>query len=404
MTETERHLADLRAILESLGVGQEAPAERLSAMAHRYLASSPEGNGRISPETFAGLLRSELVGRFVHQEREPSEPQLGRMLAAALRRASIDIEDRTYYVPCRLFDGSGPDGVAVGPVIFRVTESVREAEREVLAADKEVADLFEREFAPWAWAAEVTIRGCDRTIAHERALMAVDGALDILRLFAGARPSRDLGRVGQGAISDSQPAGFWTDTLGRLHLVRPERSRPSGNRKWLKRLHEPEGRDWLDRAGRCLEPLADPALNWPLAERFREAASWFGEAATETYRATRVVAFVTAIERAVVPGDHADVWRAVTRRAALLARDAEGGSLEEWHKRASSVYEIRSQIVHGGVSPFAPAADAIEPLAAGLARATLVGALAFYERLGMTKTPFAAEHLEKEYRALEAVR
>jgi hypothetical protein len=401
MNETEQHLADIRAILDAARAGAAFPRECLSAMAHRYLASSREGRGRIAPDALAALIRSELTGRFIHQGRDPDETQATRMLAAALRRAQVDIEDRTHFIPCRLFDGGGPTGLAVGPVMFLSTASFREIHAEAIASDPEYTALIERDFAPWDWTAEVTVRGCDRVISRERALKAVDGALDMLRLFAGAEASRTLGRAGAPGLPAVMPAGLWADSTGRLHPVRAEGMAPAANSGWLKRAHDEAGRDWLDRAGRCLEPLADPALNWPLADRFREAASWFGEGVTETYRAARILAFVTAVERAVVPGDHADVWRAVTRRAAILAHDAEGGSPEEWLDRAAKVYEIRSQITHGGVSPFAPEAGALEPMAASLARAALHGALAFYEELGLAKAGVSADWLEKKFRSLE---
>ncbi|MEN8196260.1 MAG: hypothetical protein ABFS30_07065, partial [Pseudomonadota bacterium] len=299
-------------------------------------------------------------------------------------------------------DGGGPTGLAVGPAMFLSTASFRETHAEAIATDPEFAALIERDFAPWDWTAEVMVRGCDRVISRERALKVVDGALDILRLFAGAEVSRTLGRAGAPGQPAIMPAGLWADSTGRLHPVRAEGMAPAADSGWLKRAHDEAGRDWLDRAGRCLEPLADPALNWPLADRFREAASWFGEGVTETYRAARILAFVTAIERVVVPGDHADVWRAVTHRAAILAHDAEGDGFEEWLDRAEKIYEIRSQITHGGVSPFAPEAGALEPMAAELACATLHGALAFYERLGLTHAEYSPERLEKDFRKLEA--
>ena len=402
MSETDRHLSDIRAILDAARADAAFPQGRLSAMAHRYLASSREGRGRIAPDALAELIRSELTGRFIHQGRDPDETQATRMLAAALRRAQVDIEDRTHFIPCRLFDGGGPTGLAVGPVMFLRTISFRETHAEAIATDPEFAALFERDFAPWDWTAEVTVRGCDRIISRERALKAADGALDMMRLFAGGEASRPLGRAGAPGLPAVMPAGLWADSTGRLHPVRAEGAGPAAETGWLKRAHDHAGRDWLDRAGRCLEPLTNPALNWPLADRFREAASWFGEGVTETYRAARIVAFVTAIERAVVPGDHADVWRAVTRRAAILAQDAEGGSVEEWLDRAEKVYEIRSQITHGGVSPFAPEAGALEPAAAELACAALHGALAFYEELGLAKAGVSADRLEKKFRSLEA--
>jgi hypothetical protein len=402
MTETEQNLEDLKAVVESMRAGREADAERLSAMAHRYLDSSRDGRGRIDATVFADLIRSELIGRFVHQGRAPDETQAARMLAAALRRAQIDIEDRTFYVPCRLFDGTERAAVAVGPVIFRQTTAFRDTQADAIAGDPELDALFRHEFLPWEWTAEVTVRGCDRVIARQRALKALDSALDMLRLFAGAAESGRLGRAGAPGLHASETVGLWTDPGGRLHLVRPQLPGAESDQPWLKRAHESPGRQWLERAGRCLQPVVDPALHWPLADRFRQAASWFGEGAAESYRAARILAFVTSIERAVVPGDHAEVWRAVTRRAAILARDVEGGDLGEWLQRAKKIYEIRSQIVHGGVSPFAPQAGALETLAARLARAALHGALTFYETLDLTRPQFSADRLEREFRALEA--
>jgi hypothetical protein len=170
----------------------------------------------------------------------------------------------------------------------------------------------------------------------------------------------------------------------------------------LQRLHAGDGRDWLNRAGETLRPVADPALAWPLAARFREAASWFGEGVTEASHAAQILDFVTAIERAVVTGDHAEVWRAVTRRAAILAAAAEGGDPADWYRRAGDIYEVRSQIVHGAMSPFAPEAGAMAPQAAVLARAVLHGALGFFETLGLTCARFSADRLEGKFRDMDS--
>ncbi len=401
MTQSDRHLADIRAILDAARDGVALPRERLDALAHRYLASAREGRGRIDPGVFAETIRSELTGRFVHQGRAPDEVQATRMLAAALRRACIDIEDRTHFVPCRLFDGGGPAGLAVGPVVFHRTASFREARADAIAADPEFAALVERDFAPWGWTAEITVRGCDRVVSRERALKAVDGALDMLRLYAGADRARTLGRAGAPGLPAIVPAGLWADAKGRFHPVRAEAAAPGDGAAILHELHAGDGRDWLDRAGEALRPLADPSLAWPLAARFREAASWFGDGATEAAHAARILDFVTAIERAVVAGDHADLWRTVTRRAAVLAAAAEGGEIADWRKRAAAVYEIRSQIVHGAMSPFAPEAAAMAPQAAALARASLRGALGFFETLGLTRARYSANRLEGEFRTLE---
>lgn len=403
-TQSELNQADLRVLVDAVRSGAAPPEDRLDALARRYLSSAREGRGRIDPSVYAGIISSELAGRFVHQHREPNQMQTARLLAAALRRASTDIEDRTHFVPCRLFDGAGPVGLTVGPVVFKPTTIFRKGHAEAVAADAELAALLEHDYAPWEWTAEVTVRGCDRIVSRERALSAVDGALDMLRLCAAPDGARNLARSGAPDLPRAVPAGLWADAQGRLHSSRPEAGPgPDGN-AILRQLHTNEDRDWLDRAGGTLSPLTDPSLDWPLSVRFREAASWFGKGVSETSDAARILDFVTAIERAVVTGDHPEIWRAVTRRAAVLAAAAEGGDPGDWLQRAGDIYDIRSQIVHGALSPFAPEAAAMAPRVAALARATLHGALDFFAKLGLTRGRFSAARLEAEYRRLEARR
>lgn len=402
MTEADRNLDDIRALVAARRAGTAWPEERLDALARRYLASSPEGRGRIDPAAFAEMVRREIAVRFVERDREPDPTQTGRMLAAALRRAGRDVEDRTHFIPCRLFDGDGPAGLAVGPVAFQRTPAFQAARADAIAADPELAALIERDFASWSWIAEITVRGCDRSVSRERALSAVDGALDILRLYAGADRAGMLGRAGAPALPAVPVPALWTDPQGRFHTAHEGPAAPADGPSLLRLLHESEGRDWLGRCGETLRPLGDPSLDWPLAARFREAASWYGQGVAESAHAARILAFVTAVERVIVAADHADLWRTVARRAAILADAAEGGGIAEWQARAASVYEIRSRVVHGALSPFAPQIAAMDPAAAALARAVLCGALAFFESLGLAGAGLSAGRLEAEYRALEA--
>lgn len=401
-SETDRHMADIGATIAAVRAGGDWPAARIDALAHRYLASSREGRGRIDPAAFAAIIRSELAGRFLHQGRKLDETQASRMLAACLRRARVDIENRTHFIPCRLWDAGGPASLAVGPVIFRRAGALREVLADAMGADPEFGALFERDFAPWPWGAEVCVRGCDRVVSRRRALAAVDGALDMLRLFAEPDDGRILGRAGAPGLPTVRPAGLWSDEGGRLHPVRAAAEPVREGSTILQRAHGQEGGAWLGRAGRALAPIADPSLQWPLAARFREAASWFGEAVNESSAAGRVVQFVAAIERAVVVGDHAEVWRTVTRRAAVLAAGAGGGDVAALLCEAKSLYECRSLIVHGAMSPFAPEVGAMAPTAARLARDVLHGALDFYDRIGLARARCSTDRLEREFRRLEA--
>ena len=99
-----------------------------------------------------------------------------------------------------------------------------------------------------------------------------------------------------------------------------------------------------------MELAVDPALNRSLSQRFLDAAQWFGEASRDKSPSTRVVKYVTALERMVMTEEHDDISRLVSDRVSAFCFD-KPEDREEWRAKVKKTYDLRSKLVHGSISP-----------------------------------------------------
>ncbi len=89
-----------------------------------------------------------------------------------------------------------------------------------------------------------------------------------------------------------------------------------------------------------------------MSERFLDAAMWFGEAVRSDVLSVRVVNYINAIERIVTGGNTVDIAQTAATRVADLVFDP--GKSEEWQTNRASLlkaYDLRSDLVHGSISP-----------------------------------------------------
>lgn len=94
----------------------------------------------------------------------------------------------------------------------------------------------------------------------------------------------------------------------------------------------------------------------PLARRFIDAVTWYGEAVRDKFAASRLVKYVIAMERLLITaktdrgGDDkiAEVFR--TRGAALTSKEGRAAHQAEIG-RYKKVYDLRCDLVHGSRSP-----------------------------------------------------
>lgn len=416
-SEMRRSLSPLEAITTMLphpsGTGSMAchPAahRRLFEMADGALSRSAHA-GRVEVDSVFRSLKEITVTRFYKEERDPTTSEADRAVAAAVKAAAKSCRTLTHFFPCHIGDDKGEFEFSIGGVRFRRTTAVLEGLKSGTEAYLDESDEPSKRqlaehlaadaqgyYGTFGWTAEITIENCDDATSRRRAERAVQAALDALHVLLGIAHSDNM-RLGGANIRTDRRSHIIQDAAGEVDF--------SSSADWLTNSL---GDDWWeilnDRIGDDLLPLMSLALDGamalpmprPLAQRFVDGATWFGEACRDRFRASRLVKYVTAMERILVTPD-ADIAETIARRgASLLCRSLpDYDDFDRLKQRIKDVYDMRSRIVHGARSPHDMLGVALRD-AEELARFTLVQIVRFYGPEGLTAEQFSDKRLNEVF-------
>ncbi|WP_029625533.1 HEPN domain-containing protein [Sphingomonas sp. PAMC 26605] len=370
----------------SLPVGRDAydAFDRLAELATR------EGKltGRVDIVTIRTPLIDAFVRIFLAGGEPVSEKAIGRMMRDAVRVANTGLKDQTFFLPCHLSTQPSDHDIEIGPVRFigrrkgsaifrKALLTYRRDEPEEYRQDRPFILTVMRYYRGFRWFAEVTVERADGNRSEALARQAVSSALDCLQLIIGARNSQRM-RIGglashyeRSAVLSLSPTGrpSYTSTTSYLGEV----SLPDD---WPTQLQDGEEADGCRRAGHAVAQILTAEAEHAIARRFLDAAQWFGEAVRDGSPSTRIIKFVTAIERLVLTGRFEDVADSVSDRvAALVTGLIEGQDFAQNKAAFKRVYGVRSELVHGSISPSSAKVKQSLRLAADFAEYSLLRAL-----------------------------
>jgi hypothetical protein len=389
-----------------------AAARRLEGLAEE--AGQRAGlSRRVSLRSLREPLAELIVQRFAREGRPLDGQQIDRVLVAAGKAAEKTCVDLRHLLPCHLMLAQDPNEIPMGPVTFRNRKAMRrlllERSRARLSEPDEspqkrafgrrlMADAL-RYYRAFNWIAEVEIKRCEPEISATLAQAAVTSALDGLHLILSADHT-DRMRVGGPALRRDNRAKLTIDPSGQispsLSLDGPGQVEfPDG---WSSRLADPYYQRPLELCAIALEAAVDPDLERPLSRRFLDAAQWFGEAARDGSPSTRVVKYVTALERMLTTEERDDITAMVsTRLAALCFDQVSAESREAWRLKAVAAYDLRSKLVHGSMSPRDPKVWRGVALGAELGEAALLCALNGLGEEGLRLETMSSRRLGRWY-------
>jgi hypothetical protein len=409
-------------------------------LANRYLKSFPDKKQKFNIRSFVKNLHRIFLRRFINGDEEITNQNISRMLSETLRQSEREFRALTHYVPCNILHSSKNVEFKIGAIKFLhetrfddIYLSEIENLRTTIAEDhqiqsqqfsEETGSLFgvscspeqSRELAdravdsvislskPYEWVAEVKIDKCAPEISYERAVLSIKTALNILKLMLGGEYTNRI-RIGD---DDSQPlesAKLTREETGNLtiSLSRISRGKPIGD-KWIDFLQE-DCIEYLNVLNPAIELLISFEKISPLWERFLDALSWYGDAVTESSEAAKIIKFVSAIERITGTGKENNSGRGVTditiSRASILHSRISNEKLSDSIQRVEHIYDQRSNLVHGSLSPLDEACtiDAIE--AEDITRFILLAGLNFFDSLGLADKSLGQRKLKSCYEDLE---
>jgi hypothetical protein len=332
------------------------------------LAAESARRGNISRRADPRSLRSELTARvvqmFVLDGIAPSTKSVAQLLRDTHKAVSAKFETQVHVLPCILSTKGEDAELALGPVRFvgragarRILApgvlNYRRRETDEYRRDRDLIAQGLHFYSGYRWFAAVTVTHSDSRRSEELASRAATSALDCLQLLIGARRSHRMAISGPanhyarsftlGISREQLRYSVTTSSLGEVAL-------PDG---WLGML-EQDFPIAVDKIGTILELVAQADLERPLSRRFLDAAQWFGEAVRDPAPATRLIKFVLALERLVLVGEAFGLTETVSARVASLCIGLDDRNPEQLKADFKMVYDIRSKLAHGGISPNDP--------------------------------------------------
>ncbi|WP_347302036.1 hypothetical protein V5740_08350 [Croceibacterium sp. TMG7-5b_MA50] len=312
-------------------------------------------------------LGAEIIKRFVSEGRAIDQKQTDRLLSWAAKRAAARCGEFTYYYPLRFTFTSEPGEIDIGAVKIRWLDQFQpEIFNQVKAYLRANPSESDRKWArkhlrtaaeyykSYKWVAVVTVKNCDAKRAQDAAHDLLTSALDCLYFLIGRKGTHRV-EVGRFQISSDSRALAWIKKDGLMTIQTSTGSLdamgfPEG---WSKDLQREDVVETLQLIRLVLNSKVDLSVRRPIASRFLDAARWFGEGVRDKQSFSKVVKFITAIERLMVAGSKSDIAETVSTRVADLTMSSD--CLDDWRlkkKIVKEAYDLRSKLVHGSVSPF----------------------------------------------------
>ena len=250
------------------------------------------------------------------------------------------------------------------------------------------------------WIASTTIEPCHSDVSEQRALQAVEGALNVVRILVGERDAPSV-HSAYSPTNITHSALLTTEDDGSTNVVVSQSfGLHSKNPEWFDMLAE-RAPVFFAAAEEVLGAIKVPEVMPPLAQRFLEASAWYGEATRELNLAMRLVKYVIAIERMVLTSEGSRIRNVFACRAAILCNHRSSGGLVDWEQKLKELYAFRSHISHGKASIFDERMELMVGRAQVAARLVLFSGLHLYKQLALLEPEYSVKELKQAYTVLE---
>jgi len=311
-------------------------------------------------------------------------------------------------LPCHLTDDAIPDSFSIGPVRFRQHHLVfqeidpalqaylKEGPKDATYIREMLAKDAREYYGSFKWIAEVQITGFSPDVANERAAQIVQSAVNCIHLLIGAGHSHRV-RLGGANYHTDIRSNILVDQEGKLDLT-TSRSW-EGHRwqdDWWKSLQQRAG-NLISLMGTAIASGYELPKNAPLARRFVDASAWYGEAVRDKFAASRMIKYMTAVERIVTTKNEEGLSETISRRGAALLTMGGIGKFPTDAKRIKAAYDKRSELIHGSTSPSEPKMGAALREAEFLSREILLCSLLFFGERGLKAFNISTAEMEEHY-------
>ena len=117
-----------------------------------------------------------------------------------------------------------------------------------------------------------------------------------------------------------------------------------------------EAAEFWRHLGSAIESLTTGDKPDELNQRLLDALHWFGQALLEQNAAAKIVKYTAALERLTMTRklEAGEIEKCIVERVTMLNQDRPDKTGEQIRKEMGKIYQHRSDLMHGSLSPYAP--------------------------------------------------
>jgi len=325
-------------------IGRDA-ARKLSQFAAQTISARPELVGRLRPDHLVTLLKREL-GKSIY---EPCHDAT-QIVEKCVEEAKLKVlGDFSFFIPCLLPKHSKIKRFSVGPICFHRKEDWA---RSLSALGEREANDFERyarDKQIFNWIAEVRISGFAKNLAEDRAYLFTRMAIAGIKMGFDDRTAAWIGtdqhQLPKRVNYTISQTGKKPQVSKRIQFIHHQTDDA------VEHLLDAARQSWMRALGSFIDHYMAIGDFGFLGNRIITALTWFDTASSPISDAEKVIAYTNCLEALFVTEDRAKKEQIKKRASPLLS--AVNGEVN-WTDKIGNLYSVRSELVHGEISPFSP--------------------------------------------------
>lgn len=337
-------LPDPRGGIRHIGIAAET---KLYELAERTIASTPNLVGRLQPNDLTQLFKREL-GKAIYAE---SPKDAHQIVAECIEEARSKITaDCTYFIPCLLPEHSLVQRFKVGPIVFHKKERLFASGISFDGREAELFDQLKVQKKVFNWVAAVRTSGFSPNIAEDRAYLFTRMAIAGIKMAFDDRSGKWLG-TDQQLLPSYRDFRIIQRKDGKPRIGRHHQFFINGSDEQVAHLFASSTVNWMFALGSFIDHYIAVGDFGFLGNRIITALTWFDTGCSPISDAEKVIAYTNCMEALFVTEDHGQKEQLRRRATPFLATlDPE----TDWSDQIAAFYRIRSELVHGVISPLSP--------------------------------------------------
>lgn len=387
----------------SIGLIAERQFDELCEILNLF---SPDLSKRISHGELKKGIKTAFHKQYIVQKSSIDKHSIKTMLEQASSALSTQLETHEHHIPCVFFIEPSPETFYVGAVKFtRVGSFVaaligtpsKDIDEHIISQRDRSIEYYEK----YPWVATVTIEQCGYKNSLKNAIFVCETALNVLRVLFGRERTKWV-RLSTSKGDGLTAAHIWSTNNSEIKYSLSSRaSSPPGPTNWYDFLHGEQSLEIISVLGSVIEHSRNFKAHSELTSRLLDAINWFGDACLEPSPAAAILKYVTCIERLYFGVSQPDMKKKFASRVSKILSDFECESADNLINRAHDIYDVRSTLVHGGVSQREDECDWPLEQAEMIARDCILSSCQMYIMLSDAFDPKTASEVESALQVYE---